>query len=59
MNESMKEIDKLRRKQSARVMRVISPLLDAWEAVPNDVKSDPELKEFLEYMRKLFRAMEG
>lgn len=29
-----------RARQSKRVMAVVPGLLDAWEAIPNDVKSD-------------------
>ena len=52
------EIKHLRQRQTRRVMPCIGPLLDSWEQVPNDVKSNPELEWFREHMEKLNQAME-
>ncbi len=46
-------------KQQARcAMNVVPDLLDAWDEVPNDVKSDPELKRVARHMQKLYEAMD-
>lgn len=34
-----KELNRLRLQQAARVMPLVGQLLDAWEQVPNDVRS--------------------
>jgi hypothetical protein len=52
------EIERLRAKQAARAMKKVSPLLDAWEQLPNDVKSESELKHVRKCMEALFRAVE-
>lgn len=36
---SAREVAELRRKQTVRVMPLVSQLLEAWDQVPNDVRS--------------------
>jgi len=38
----MPSLAKLRQEQARAVMKHIGPLLDAWEAIPNDVRTDLE-----------------
>lgn len=47
-----------RRRQARKVMPLIGPLLDAWEAVPNDLKGDPELMPLWRHLDRINRAME-
>ena len=56
--------DDLRRRraeQAKRVMPLIGPLLDAWEQLPNDVRSDIELAHpsLLWAMQNIVAAIEG
>lgn len=53
------ELEKLRARQAKKVMKVIGPLLDEWDALPNDVASVRELKAFGRLMGRLFRAVES
>jgi len=57
----MPTITQLRKEQAQRVMPLIGPLLDAWEAVPGDLRS--EIKEFApqlaEHLNHIFDAMEA
>ena len=46
-------------KQSKDVMLLIGGLLDAWDDLPNDVKSDPELEKLSKHIEKIDNAMEG
>lgn len=57
----MPDIAILRRKQSTRAMRVIGPLLDAFEALPNDVKDmiEEDAPELFEHIHELNEAMEA
>jgi hypothetical protein len=54
------KLNELRRKQAFAVMDEIGPLLDAWESIPNDVKSqlEEEALDFCHYMRRIYRAVE-
>jgi len=52
-------VHQLRTEQIRRVMALIGPLLDAWDELPNDIKSDLDLDNFAGHMRALNRAMEG
>ena len=54
----MKERDKIRKEQSNRVMPMIGKLLDVWDDLPNDVKSDPELNHLAKQINKIDFAME-
>lgn len=56
----MKEIDKLRAKQTRRVMPLIGPLLDAWEGTHNDLKGEIEELEpaLFEQLQNLAKAVE-
>lgn len=47
-----------RKRQARKVMPMIGPLLDAWEALPNDVKGDPELMGLHYHLTRINRAME-
>lgn len=55
------ELERLRAQQSRAVMERIGPLLDAWEAIPNDVKGDFEdgATSFCRQMRLLYKAVDG
>jgi hypothetical protein len=54
----MNERDRLRAAQSKAVMPIIGSLLDAWDGLSNDLKSDPELEHFAQLMTKVHAAME-
>jgi hypothetical protein len=54
------EITKLRAQQAIRVMPLIGPLLDAADALPNDLRDpDGELSDLLDAISHIHRAMEG
>lgn len=53
------EREKLRARQAKKVMKLIGPLLDEWDGLPNDVTSIPELKDFARFMGRIYRAMES
>ena len=59
----MDKIDKERayerRRQAKTVMPLIGVLLDYWDGLPNDVKSDPELENIAEVIGKINDGMEG
>lgn len=55
----MNEIERLRKKQAEKVMPMIGALLEAWDDLPNDVKSDPELDRLERQIRKIDNGMEG
>jgi len=54
----MDERARLRKKQAEAVIPMIGPLLEAWDALPNDVKSDPELERLSRHIEKVDSAME-
>jgi hypothetical protein len=56
----MRGLETARRRQTERVMNVIGPLLDAWEAVPNDFKSaiEDEAPHLVEFLNELDEAVE-
>lgn len=61
MTEREDYLDRLRREQAERVMPLIGPLLDAWEQMPNDVRSHldegcPMLSHFIE---RIYCGMEA
>lgn len=58
MTAPLTERDRLRAAQSKAAMRLIGPLLDAWDGLPNDLKLDPALKDFARLMTKVHAAME-
>lgn len=51
----------LRRQQADAVMEEIGPLLDAWDSIPNDVKSqlEEDALDFCHYMRRIYNAVDG
>jgi hypothetical protein len=55
-----RELASLRREQAAAVMEEIGPLLDAWEAMPGDVKSqlEEDALDFCHYMRRIYLAID-
>jgi hypothetical protein len=53
----MTQIYKLRSAQNKAVMPLIGPLLDAWECIPNDQRS--ELPELAKVLNAIDRAMEA
>jgi hypothetical protein len=56
-----REILRLQAKQAKAVMPMIGQLLDAWEGIPNDIKSDlsEDCPAFVCYMDELDAAMEA
>lgn len=44
--------------QAKAVMPMIGPLLDAWDGIPNDVKSDEEMSELRKHLNAIAYAME-
>ncbi|HET9285767.1 MAG TPA: hypothetical protein VFR24_27770 [Candidatus Angelobacter sp.] len=54
------ELNELRRKQREAVMPLIGPLLDAWEAVPNDFRSmiDDECPALATILDRIWQKME-
>jgi len=54
----MDERARLRKKQAEAVIPMIGPLLEAWDALPNDVKSDPELERLSRHIEKVDSTME-
>lgn len=56
MSES--EIKACRAEQSSRVMPLIGCLLDAWDALPNDIKEDTEILHFAEQVETIDNAIE-
>ena len=59
MSKICTERAKIIRAQSKAVMPLIGKLLDAWDDLPNDVKSDPELEHLEKYIDLIDDAMEG
>jgi len=55
----MSERSELRKDQVRKVMPLIGSLLDAWEAVPNDLRGDPDLTDLARCLRRINRAIEG
>lgn len=47
-----------RKRQARAVMPLIGPLLDAWEALPNDLALDYELRGVRKYISLINSAME-
>jgi len=56
----MSERTALRARQSRDVMKLIGPLLDAWDDVPNDLKGDlrEQCTPLCDYLDKINEAME-
>ena len=48
--------DRLRREQAERVMPLIGPLLDAWDALSRDERDD--VPHLAEHVRKIRAAMD-
>jgi hypothetical protein len=53
-----KEQVRLSRLQAINVMPLIGGMLDAWDDLPNDVKSDPELERLSKHILRIMDAME-
>jgi hypothetical protein len=53
----MSEIAELRKKQSGKVMRLIGPLLDAWDGLSNDTALMSELTEVRKFILRIHTAM--
>lgn len=55
------ELERLRSRQSKRVMRRVGPLLDEYDGLPNDVVGwiKQQAPGFIREMNKLQRAVEG
>ncbi len=47
-----------RKRQARKVMPLIGPLLDAWDALPNDLKEDDGMVELGYFVRRINKAME-
>ena len=54
-----RERELLREEQTETVMPMIGSLLDRWEDLPGDVKSDPELSALKKSIENILMAMEG
>ena len=50
-------LERLRSIQRKKVMRVIGPLLDEWDGLPNDVSGMPELKGIRSMIGRLHCAI--
>ena len=59
MDKVEAERESIRRKQTWDVMPLIGNLLDAWDDLPNDVKTDPELERLADKIESIDRAMEN
>ena len=55
----MREREQLRKKQAKIVMPLIGPMLAAWDDLPNDVKTDPELERLFRHIQKIDSVMEA
>ena len=51
------EIERLRKAQSDAVMNLIGEMLDAWEALPTDVRCSDEMEELNEHISRINNAM--
>jgi len=56
--EIAQDRERIRKEQSRNVMPLIGGLLDAWDELPNDVKSDPELNRLAKNIQRIDIAME-
>lgn len=56
-----KEIERLRKAQAKAVMPLIGPLLDAFEGLPNDFRSEMEehAESLVQYLTDIESAMEN
>ncbi len=54
----MDNLKQLRQNQAERVMPMIGPLLDAYEQLPNDLKTDPDLDSIRKIVAAINKAME-
>lgn len=54
-----RELESLRQEQAKAVMPLIGPMLDAWEALPNDVLRMDELSDLAEAIADIVRGMDG
>jgi len=57
-HEIAQDRERIREEQSRNVMPLIGGLLDAWDELPNDVKSDPELNRLAKNIQRIDTAME-
>lgn len=55
---AQKELQRLRRAQAKAVMPLIGPMLDAFEAIPNDVLGVEELEDLCVAIEAINSAME-
>ena len=55
---STRLLGELRAQQAERVMRLIGGLLDAWEQLPGDLKSEPELELLAKQIEIIESGME-
>ena len=58
MTRPLTEVSAARKRQAQKIMPLIGPFLDAWDALPNDVAGLPELSEVRRYAQRIHRAME-
>jgi len=59
MDKVEAERESIRRRQTRDVMSLIGNLLDAWDDLPNDVKTDPELERLATKIELIDHAMEN
>jgi len=57
-HEIAQDRERIRKEQSRNVMPLIGQLLDAWDELPNDVKSGPELNRLAKNIQRIDIAME-
>ena len=62
-DEIRDKVDRLNERFDAEppktVMPMIANMLNAWDDLPNDVKSDPELERLFRHIQKIDSAMEA
>jgi len=59
MDKVEAERESIRERQAKDVMSLIGDLLDAWDELPNDVKTDPELERLATKIELIDHAMEN
>ena len=59
MDKVEAERESIRERQAKDVMSLIGDLLDAWDELPNDVKTDPELERLAAKIESIDHAMEN
>jgi hypothetical protein len=58
MNKSDQEREKILKEMSKKVMPLVGELLDIFDNVPNDIKSDEELEELFDIIDQISEIMD-